>query len=505
VKPILVWAEMAACSGCSVSMMDNYTEILTLLSNFDLEYDTLISDSRTIPENIDITLIEGGCAVTKKEIDFVRSLRKRSKILVSIGACAATAGVLNYAEGNQMPMPELDAFLPIHDVVPVDYAILGCPPAPESIAKFLEAYLNNDLDYLLPYKKTIGKSEEKIRSIVKNGLCVSCGLCGATCPTRAIRFVEGKPVIRDERCIFCGECYFQCPRSFFTSNISNEKPMGDYLEYMSLKSTVKKIKKRAQSGGTVTSIFAYALDNKILDGAIVAKNNSENIWLGDPIVVTDSEELYETAGTKYSICPILYPLKDAITSKGLSKLGIVGVPCHHQAIQKIIDYPLGIRHVASKIELKIGLFCTSNFRYNAMKKMVEELGEIRPEDIDKIDISAGTFNIYSRLGDIIKLPLKVVHDYEQESCRICKDFTSEFADISIGSLGSPEDWSTVIIRNQKGMDIINGAIDEGYLTRKDIDDDNIALVKKLSKLKKKKAGSFLNMREDYGLMIPFST
>ena len=148
-------------------------------------------------------------------------------------------------------------------------------------------------------------------------------------------------------------------------------------------------------------------------------------------------------------------------------------------------------------------YCTSNFRYNAMTKLVEELREIRPEDINKIDISAGTFNIYSRLGEVIKLPLKVVHDYEQESCRICNDFTSEFADVSVGSLGSPENWSTVIIRNEKGREIVNGAIEEGYLIRKDMKEEDIDIVKKLSGIKKKKACSFLDMRQEYGLMLPF--
>jgi len=506
-KPVVVWVELAACSGCSVSFLDNHDSVGRILEAIDLRYDTLIIDGRDIPDHIDLAIVEGGVAITDKQIELVRCIRRRSDVVVAMGACAETGGVLNYAEGNQMPMPELDAYLPLHDLIEVDYVLPGCPPASEAIAKFFEAYLDKDWAYLAPYNTIKGKSEGKIRDIVKMGLCVSCGLCGATCPTNAIRFVEGKPVIRDERCIICGECYFQCPRSFL--RLEERDPgtpngsVGPYLEAYQMRTTSSTLRRAAQSGGIVTTLFTYALDNNLIDGVIAAKKSEESVWMGDPYIATTPEELLATTGTKYSVCPTLNYLRDAVTTHGLGKLGIVGLPCQHEALKKLDDYPLGLRHISDKIALKVGLFCTSNFRYNAMTKMVEEVGGVRPEDIRKIDIGAGSFNISALTGELIKIPLDVVHNYEQESCKICPDFTSEYADISVGSIGADEHWSTVFVRTQRGKEILDGAVENGYIDSRELPENALKLVGKIAASKRKKGARYLATRKDYGLLIPF--
>jgi ferredoxin len=41
--------------------------------------------------------------------------------------------------------------------------------------------------------------------------CVGCGACLLTCPTHAIRPVEGRLHAREERCTGCGECVEVCP------------------------------------------------------------------------------------------------------------------------------------------------------------------------------------------------------------------------------------------------------------------------------------------------------
>jgi coenzyme F420 hydrogenase subunit beta len=506
-KPVVLWAERAACSGCSVSFLDNHGAVDDILERIDLKYHTLITDGRTIPDHIDLAIIEGGVAITDKQIEFVRCIRNRSDIVVAMGACAETGGVLNYAEGNQMPMPELDAYLPLHDLIEVDYVMPGCPPAPEAIAKFFDAYLRKDWTYLAPYHTIKGKSEGKIRDIVKMGLCVSCGLCGATCPTNAIRFVEGKPVIRDERCIICGECYFQCPRSFLRleerDTSAQNGSIGSYIEIYQMRTTDSALRRAAQSGGIVTALFSYALDNNYIDGVIAAKKSEESVWMGDPYIATTTDELKATSGTKYSVCPTLNYLRDAVTTYGLGKLGIVGLPCQHEALKKLDDYPLGLRHISEKIALKIGLFCTSNFRYNAMTKMVEEVGGVRPEDISKIDIGAGSFNIDALTGELIKIPLDVVHNYEQESCKICPDFTSEYADISVGSIGADEHWSTVIVRSERGKEIIDGAVENGLIETRTLSEKALNLVKKIASSKRKKGASYIATREEYGLLVPF--
>ncbi|HEY3422371.1 MAG TPA: 4Fe-4S binding protein [Methanocellaceae archaeon] len=49
---------------------------------------------------------------------------------------------------------------------------------------------------------------------MENGLCIGCGACAMSCPTRAISMQLGRPDIITERCVKCGACFAQCPRSF---------------------------------------------------------------------------------------------------------------------------------------------------------------------------------------------------------------------------------------------------------------------------------------------------
>ena len=500
--------QFGSCSGCTISFLDNGPWADRILDSIDLLHAPLITDRNEMPEKADLTIVEGAIAVTRQHLKKLHDLRERSKKMLSIGACAESSGILHYAVGNQMPQPELDAFLPAHEIVPVDYVMPGCPPAPAAIAKFLEAFISGDEDYLAPYAEIIGKPEGRIREIVQQGLCMSCGMCGATCPTHAISYVEGKPVIRDELCIMCGECYFQCPRSFFpcregelTCDPGAARPMGVYAEGMQMRSSSPEIRKHAQAGGVVTALLNYCLDTKTIDGALVAKDGS-NPWEGVPQMVERSEEVVASAGTKYAVCPTLYKLRESLTLGGLRKLAVVGLPCQMEALEKYMQYPLGIRAHPDTSILRIGLFCSSNFRYNAMHKMVEEVGGVRPADITRIDIGAGAFQITTVTGETIDIPLKVVHGYEQESCKVCPDFTSEFCDISVGAIGAREGWSAVLVRSERGTDIVKDATSEGYLEKGDEAPD-MDLVKLLSEKKRMRANKSLSWREKYGLLNPF--
>jgi len=54
--------------------------------------------------------------------------------------------------------------------------------------------------------------------VVENSLCMGCGTCAASCPTRAIEMVYGRPSFNNIRCIKCGACSFACPRTFLPVN-----------------------------------------------------------------------------------------------------------------------------------------------------------------------------------------------------------------------------------------------------------------------------------------------
>ncbi len=280
-------------------------------------------------------------------------------------------------------------------------------------------------------------------------------------------------------------------------------PFGAYKKVVSARSTLKEVLKKAQDGGIVSTAFIYGLENNLLDGVIVADNAGE--FQAVPKVATTPEEVLEAAGTKYTVCPNISVLKSAVREYGCEKIGVVGTPCQVRAVRKLMKYPVGFRHVPDKIALIIGIFCMENFPYQGLKLIVEEHCGVKMEDVVKMDIGKGKFWVYTRWGETKAIKLKETHPYEQIACHVCTDYTAELADISTGSVGSPDGWSTVFIRTAKGEEIFNKMVEDGYLEVKPIEEvkPGLGLVEKLALTKKEKNMKEIEHRKEIGLPVPY--
>ncbi len=280
-------------------------------------------------------------------------------------------------------------------------------------------------------------------------------------------------------------------------------PFGAYKKVVSARSTLKEVLKKAQDGGIVSTAFIYGLENNLLDGVIVADNAGK--FQAVPKVATTPEEVLEAAGTKYTVCPNISVLKSAVREYGCEKIGVVGTPCQVRAVRKLMKYPVGFRHVPDKIALIIGIFCMENFPYQGLKLIVEEHCGVKMEDVVKMDIGKGKFWVYTRWGETKAIKLKETHPYEQIACHVCTDYTAELADISTGSVGSPDGWSTVFIRTAKGEEIFNKMVEDGYLEVKPIEEvkPGLGLVEKLALTKKEKNMKEIEHRKELGLPVPY--
>jgi NAD-reducing hydrogenase small subunit len=132
-----------------MSFLDIDDALITLLERVDLVYSPLV-DTKVFPEEVDIALVEGAVS-SEEDLRKIRMVREHSKILVSLGDCAVTANVPSmrnpfgvnavceraYRENLKLDpgIPDqsvpklLDRVRPIHEVVPVDVFVPGCPPS----------------------------------------------------------------------------------------------------------------------------------------------------------------------------------------------------------------------------------------------------------------------------------------------------------------------------------------------------------------------------------------
>lgn len=146
-----VWLD--GCSGCHMSFLDMDERILGLVDKIDLVYSPLV-DHKHFPEQVDVTIVEGAVSSTE-DLEKIRHIRARTKILVSLGDCAVTSNVpgmrnpfdpqkvmerayIENAQLNQsLPTQDIPPLLrqtrPVHHYVKVDVFVPGCPPNADAI------------------------------------------------------------------------------------------------------------------------------------------------------------------------------------------------------------------------------------------------------------------------------------------------------------------------------------------------------------------------------------
>lgn len=277
---------------------------------------------------------------------------------------------------------------------------------------------------------------------------------------------------------------------------------GKYKEVMCLKAKDAKVTGVAQDGGVVTTMLCYALDQGIIDGALLA-GKSDTPWLPKPVVATTKEEIIAAAGTKYTISPNMSAIKSAAREYALDKIAIVGTPCQIYAARKMQLYPFGARHIADKIALTVGIFCTENFSYAGLKTVIEDHCKVPIESVTKMEIGKGKFSVKGAKD--VAIPIKETHKYEQDGCHVCSDLTAEFADISTGSIGTPDGWSTTFTRTTKGSDLMKKALAAGLFDRKEMTEFaapmGLAMLEKLETGKKDKARKTVAERTAMGMYV----
>jgi len=323
--------------------------------------------------------------------------------------------------------------------------------------------------------------------VIEKGICGKCGGCVSFCSAGELNALEmGKNevprYINEDNCQKCGICYLICPQTDTLNEELQEKfgwrpPMGDYQKMTSAQTTNKKIREICTDGGVVTSLLLYLLERSLINGAIVSKKTGR--FARKAVVARTPEEIIEAAGSTFSgslhleelggkyttYTPILSTVK-SLEKRYLHDIAVVGTPCQINAIRKMQCLGIIPAHL---IKYTIGLFCIENFSFDDVaREMLEKKLDINLEEIVKLNIK-DDFVISFRKGVTIHVPLEEVHEVARPACFTCKDFSNEYADISVGGLGSLDGYTTTLVRTKVGASVYDGALREGYIQQRDLE------------------------------------
>ena len=173
-RPRLGVFKFASCDGCQLSLLDLEESLLALADTVDIAT-FREATSRESEGPFDLTLIDGSIS-TARDLERIREIRRRSRTLVALGACATSGGIQalrNFQDAGEAcrlvyASPEtIDALATstaIADHVPVDFELRGCPPNRHQLLEVVSAFING-----------------RPPAIAAHSVCLECKLRGNVC------------------------------------------------------------------------------------------------------------------------------------------------------------------------------------------------------------------------------------------------------------------------------------------------------------------------------------
>ncbi len=290
---------------------------------------------------------------------------------------------------------------------------------------------------------------ESLRNqVVDAGLCCACGLCAGVCPVGVISMAEsGVPELTGKcvKCDFCNRC---CPGRDLNLPRLSEQLFSRPYDVTSLQGYVRKqyvgyatdsaIRLAGASGGMVTAMLCFLLEQGVIDGAVVAAMHEEKPWTTVGKLACTTEEIRLAAQSKYCLTPSLAALSELRNRKG--KFAVAALPCQVAGLRKLAAVDPGL---SGKISCIMGLYCNCNVLRHGHVELLDACGVAR-SDIRRFHFRTGAWP--GGMGvELSDGKIKQLHEvglttvlnvlfrlYTPKRCALCVDALSEYADLSFG-------------------------------------------------------------------------
>jgi coenzyme F420-reducing hydrogenase gamma subunit len=227
-KPRLAVYKFASCDGCQLSLLDCEDELLAIAGEIEIANFPEAS-SAVIGGPYDLTLVEGS-VTTPHDRERIQEVRRQSRFLVTIGACATSGGIqalrnfrdfkkfarLVYARPDYIDT--LETSTAIADHVNVDFELRGCPIDKGQLIEVITSFLNG-----------------KRPNVPDHSVCVDCKKAGIVCLTVSRGVACLGPVTHTGCGVLCPSFDRGCYGCFGPKETPNTGALAEHFNELGLK------------------------------------------------------------------------------------------------------------------------------------------------------------------------------------------------------------------------------------------------------------------------------
>jgi coenzyme F420 hydrogenase subunit beta len=368
------------------------------------------------------------------------------------------------------------------------------------------------------------RNRQTIAPVVKRKLCTGCGTCVGICPRGAVEMVLRKgryvPRLDKERCNRCGLCYQACPGhgvdfeglgAALFGDIPEDTAAGRYLACYVGHAIDRSVRFNGASGGIVSSLLVFALQEGLIDGALVTRMRWDDPLTPQPFIARTRDEILSAAGSKY--CPVAAntALREVLDSD--DRIAVVGLPCHIQGLRKAEQR---IPKLARQIRYRISLACSLNFSFLGTARFLRNLG-IDPDSVAALQYRGRGWpgDVLIRLKDGSRRTMPCAEYYRQlgpyslRRCTLCSDMLGELSDLSCGDAWIPQIMQTdragnsfVISRTSEAEELLENAASQKAVELSELDLQDLLTSQGHALFKKRKLRARLKLFRLVGQSVP---
>ena len=334
--------------------------------------------------------------------------------------------------------------------------------------------------------------DKTISFVPKGNLCTGCGTCAGICPQGCIEMAINssrgliEPVVDLQRCVQCGLCVQVCPG--WQLDIDSLRLKYEFTEMIPVLGRVSasfigcslndRVRLSAASGGMVSEVLIYLLEQGLIDGAIVTRMNSQHPLEAETFIARSREEILSAQKSKYCPVAVCSILKEVLASQ--ERYAFVGLPCHVAGVRKAA---LSKQELTERLPYIFGLFCSRTPNAHATRHLLYNLS-IDPHDVQSVDYRGdghpgklcirkknGTETVIDHL-DYKYWGYTFFKFFKPMRCWLCPDHSADLADMSFADnwtglapfKGDNKGSSTIVARTPDSIDLMLRMADEGRVS-----------------------------------------